>query len=68
MDWQQVASLGIVAATAAVFARRRLRRRKFRFARGTPCGCSSPGQSVPANSIVYRAKKGERPQVLMKWR
>jgi len=68
MDWQQVASLGVVAATAAVFAWGKLHRRKSHFARDTHCGCSSAGQPAPGNSIVFHARKGGRPRVLVKWR
>src|SRR5207247_9284710 len=66
MDWQQSVSLLIVAATAGVFLWTRCRRRQFRFERDTHCGCSSPGQSAPQRSIVFRARKGERPQIILK--
>jgi hypothetical protein len=66
VDWQQTISLLIVAATAGIFLRARFRRRKFRFDRDTHCGCASPGQSGPQGSIVFRARKGERPQIIVK--
>ncbi len=66
MDWQQAVSLLIVAATAGVFLWTRFRRRQFRFERDTHCGCSSPGQSAPQRSIVFHARKGERPQIILK--
>jgi hypothetical protein len=66
MNWQQAVSLGIVAATAAILARAKLRRRKFSLARDTHCGCTAMSQSTSGSSIVYRARKGERPQVLVK--
>jgi hypothetical protein len=68
VDWQQTISLGIVAATAAILARAKLRRRKFSLARDTHCGCTAASQSASGSSIVYRARKGERPQVLVKMR
>ena len=66
MDWQQVASLLIVAGAATLLAWGRLCRRKFSFARDTHCGCAGGGAGGTAGSIVYHARKGERPQVIMK--
>ncbi|HSU53431.1 MAG TPA: hypothetical protein VLT36_05170 [Candidatus Dormibacteraeota bacterium] len=65
MDWQQFLSLVIVAATAAVLVASRLRRPKFSFQRDTHCGCSGAA-SGNRSSIVYRARKGARPEVLVK--
>jgi hypothetical protein len=66
MDWQQIAALGVVGATAAMFLRAKLRPRKFSFQRDTHCGCASPGQSAPKSSIVFHARKGERSRVVLK--
>ena len=67
MDWQEATALLIVSATAAAFAWTRFRRkRKFDFARDTHCGCGSSHQAGASGSIVYRARKGERPQVIVK--
>jgi hypothetical protein len=69
MDWQQLAALGIVGMTAALLFRSWLRRRrlKFSFQRDTHCGCSTPASSsAPQPSIIFRARKGERPQILVK--
>jgi hypothetical protein len=66
MDWQQVVSLAIVAAAAGFFLRARLHRRKFSFARDTHCGCSAPGRPGEKSSIVFRARKGGRPEVVVK--
>jgi len=66
MDWQEATALLIVAATAGVFAWARLRPRRFSFERDTHCGCASQPQSGSAGSILYRARKGERPQVILK--
>ncbi len=68
MDWQQLVSLMIVAATAGLLLAGRLRRRRFSFQRNTPCGCAAVGPSAPQGSIVFRARKGERPEVLVKMR
>ena len=65
MDWQQLVSLAIVAITAAVLLRGKFRRRKFSFERDTRCGCLASHQ-VPQHSIVFRARKGERPQIIVK--
>ena len=62
MDWQEATALLIVAATAAVFAWRKLRPRKFSFQRDTHCGCSSSVADQSPPSIVFHARKGERPQ------
>ena len=66
MDWQEMSALGIVAATAGLFAWQRLRPRRFRFGRGTPCGCASASASVPAPSITYHARKGEPLRVVVR--
>jgi hypothetical protein len=66
MDWQEFVALMIVAGTASVFAWARWRGRKFRFGRDTHCGCLSPADAAPRSSIVYRARKGERPEVIVK--
>ena len=68
MDWQQVISLGIVGATAAGFGVARWRRRKFSFQRDTHCGCAGTGAGAVKSSIVYHARKGGRPQVIVKMR
>jgi hypothetical protein len=67
MDWQTYASLAVVAGTAGVFlARAWPRRRKFSLARDTHCGCGAAGQAGAGNSVVFRARKGERAQVIVK--
>lgn len=68
MSWQQTASLVIVAGTAGAFAWARFRRRKFSFERDTHCGCSAAGEPGQKSSIVYRARKGGRPEVIVKMR
>jgi hypothetical protein len=68
MDWQQMVALGIVAVTAALLLWSRARRRKFSLQRDTHCGCSSSnaGAGASKSSIVFHARKGERPTVTMK--
>ncbi len=65
MDWQQATSLLIVAATATILVWSRARRRKFSFQRNTSCGCGSPG-AAPKTSIIYHARKGEAPRVILR--
>jgi hypothetical protein len=65
MDWQQITALAIVAVTAAAFAYQRLQRRKFNWQRDTHCGCSSAG-GAKSSSIIFHAKKGEKPQMIVK--
>jgi len=64
MDWQQAVALTIVATTAGLFVWARFKPRKFSFERDTHCGCA--GQPAPTGSIVFRARKGERPQIVVK--
>ncbi len=65
MDWQQLVALTIVAAAAALLVRGRLRRGRFSFQRDTHCGCTASG-SPSSNRIVFRARKGQRPEVVVK--
>lgn len=66
MDWQEATALLIVFATVAAFVWARFRRRRFEFTRDTHCGCAPPAGSDAPGSIVYRARKGERPEVIVK--
>jgi hypothetical protein len=66
MDWQQAVSLLIIAATAGMFLWGRVRRRRFSLERDTHCGCASPDGPASKSSIVFRARKGERPQIIVK--
>jgi hypothetical protein len=63
MDWQQMAALGVVAATAGLFARAKWRRRKFSFERDTHCGCAAGPRR---GSIVFKARKGGQTTITMK--
>jgi hypothetical protein len=68
MDWQQLVSLTIVAGAASALLGSKLRRRQFIFQRDTHCGCSSSASPVSQSSVVFRARKGKRPEVLVKMR
>ncbi len=66
MNWQQWVSLSIVAVTAALLLRSRFRRRQFSFERDTHCGCAAVSHSSSQGSIVFRTRKGQRPEVVVK--
>ena len=68
MEWQQLVSLVVVASAAILLLGGKFRRRKFSFARDTHCGCAVGRGSSPQGSIVFRARKGERAQVVVKMR
>lgn len=66
MDWQQLLALLIVACTAGLFLWSKLRRKKFSFEKETHCGCANGPQIGPTQSIQFKARKGERPQVIVR--
>jgi len=66
VDWQETSALAITAATVGLFAWAIFRPRKFSFQRDTHCGCAGSAGSAPQSSIVFRARKGERSQVIVK--
>ena len=67
MDWQQMLALLIVAMTVGLFAWSKFRRKKFSFGNDTHCGCSSEIPPIgPTQTIQFRARKGERPTVVLK--
>jgi len=68
MDWQQLVSLAIVASAAVLLLGSRFRRRKYCFERVSRCGCLERLSSGPSGAIVFRARKGERPEVRLKLR
>jgi len=68
MDWQQLVSLVVVASASVLLVRSRFRRRKFSFERDTHCGCLAVQESSPQSSIIFRARKGARPEVVVKMR
>jgi hypothetical protein len=66
MDWQQLVSLTIVSASAVLLLRAKFRPRKFSFQRDSHCGGCSHANTAPQHTIIFRARKGERPQVVIK--
>jgi len=66
MDWQETSALLIVAGTLVAFVWARCRPRNFSFQRDTHCGCSAPSLAGVQPSIVFHARKGETPRVLVK--
>ncbi len=68
MDWQQLVSLVIVAVAAVLLVWSKLRRRRFSWERDTHCGCVGAAGASSPSTIVFRARKGERPEVRVKMR
>jgi hypothetical protein len=66
MDWQQLVSLAIVGAAGILVLRGRLRRGRMDLGRDTACGCCAASHEVSPSSVVFRARKGKRPQVIVK--
>ena len=66
VNLQTAVALLIVAIAAAGLLWGLLRRRKFSFERDTQCGCSMPSRSANESSIVFHARKGERPRIIVK--
>lgn len=69
MDPQQIAALLIVGVAAFLLIRRKLRRKRQLFTQEGPCGC--PGASScgpPPPSILFRASKDGKRQVIMRAR
>ena len=64
MDWQQAVSLAIVGVTAIMFLRSGLIRRRFSASRHTHCGCG--GSTAASGSVIFRVRKGERPQIIVR--
>jgi hypothetical protein len=65
MDWQQGIALLIVGATAGIFIWKQTRVRRFSFEKETHCGCSARPLG-PAQSMHFKARKGERPRIVIK--
>ena len=66
MDWQQLVSLFIVAAAGVLLVWGKFRRRRWSFQRQTHCGCAGAGRGSGAQGvIVFRARKGKRPEVVV---
>lgn len=65
MDWQQAIALGIVALTATLFLARLGRRKK---GLGCGCGCAAAAGTPEKSSLLLRARKGQRREVVVKMR
>jgi hypothetical protein len=65
MGWQEMAALAVVAATASIFMWRAMRPRRYTFQSAGHCGCSS-NSIPPRQSIIFRARKGETPQIVVR--
>jgi hypothetical protein len=68
MDWQQLVSLAVVGSAAVLLVGSGLGRRKFSFERETHCGCAAVREPSSESSIVFRARKGLRPEVVVRMR
>jgi hypothetical protein len=68
MEWQQLVSLVIVASAAGLLVWSKVRRQKFSFERATHCGCAAVSPTASQSSIVFRARKGGRPEVHVRMR
>ncbi len=66
MDWQQPLALLVVAVTAGLLILRQYRLRKAVFRQTSTCGCAGAAGPRPEGSIVYHARKGERPRLIVK--
>lgn len=67
MDWQQGVALLIVALTAGLFIRAERKRRGARRVCGSQCACATVQGVGPKVSVTYRARKGERRQIITRW-
>lgn len=70
MEWQEPVALGIVVLTAGLMLASRLRTRsRARFPGASrSCGCACPGApaAAPPPQITYRARRGQRPRVIIR--
>jgi hypothetical protein len=67
MDWQEMVALGLVAMTVVFWSWRAWRSHRAPLRNLHACHCP-PGSATPGGSIVFHARKGERPQVRVKFR
>jgi len=68
MDWQDIIALTIVGLTATIFLWNRFRSKQSGALCAGHCGCSSKPGSSSKESILFRARKGERPEILIRAR
>jgi hypothetical protein len=67
MDWQQLVSLIVVAVAAGLMVWGKVRRRKFSFSGQGHCGCGAAA-NAPQGSIIFHARRGERPRAIVRMR
>ena len=66
MSEQEMAALGVVAATVVLFIRASIRRRRHpAWSRPSGCGCSSGSLGTPQTTVLT-GRKGERPRVIVR--
>jgi hypothetical protein len=66
MEWQELAALGIVGLAAFLLVRPLLLARGHCRTPSGNCSCAGSSSAAPKGSIVFRARKGERPQIIVK--
>jgi hypothetical protein len=66
MGWQETTALTMVALTAAIFLWRLFRPRKYNFRPKVHCGCASASPAQRQPTILFHARKGEAPRVLIR--
>lgn len=70
MDWQQPVALLLVATTVWLWLRALLRRRGAvapgKRSKGWGCGCPAASGSPGGERMIYRARKGERPELVVR--
>jgi hypothetical protein len=66
MDWQEMVSLFIVGGTAGFMLWRHWHSRPLRHHKVFACGCGWSAEGARGQSVVFHARKGERPQVLVR--
>ena len=61
-------SLTIIAGAAGLLLRGKFRQRRLSFLHDTHCGCAAAPETGVQHSIVFRARKGKRPEIVVKMR
>jgi hypothetical protein len=66
MDWQEMTSLLVVGSTAGWMFWKKWGPRKLRFDPIGACHCGLARTAARRPSVVYHARRGERPQVVVR--
>ncbi len=66
MGWQEWVALTIVALTAAAFVWARFRPHKVHGVRRSVCSCAADSILPYQESIIFRARKGARPEIVVR--